>query len=928
MDHQADLSSLLGEMELSGGAMGGQHIGMPGGFPMQDQRYPPAAGMGHAMATNSAPARGDARMMRQGQPQQGGMGGGMHHGGQGQPRHLLGNDGGMMGAPQRMVQGGNRAPNNLAYGASPLPGGLQHAGVGLMADGSLSAAQVQQLLANPSLLANNPALMQLVASNGAYGQQTHTSSMGNPGAQVGRGMYGGGLGRNMGIGAAGGLGGTGGQMAPGGGYEAGGYYAGAGTGAGGDGGLLGSMLPLGMQGAPGHGQLPPGAAHLMAEGQMLPTPQQRVRASERAVWIREVHPHTTYEEICNEVGVYGPIENIVLDTAKGFAHVHFVDPASAATLCAERSLLQFRGQLSAVSLEKSRPMAPEVATAVMGGATRNLYLNLGSSGARLVERLTPEILRETFGPYGTVESVRVLAKQAIAFVNFTSIIAAVKAKEALHGTALKLPPLPAAVSRAATPSAAAAPAGEEGAPAGSAAEVAATAAAAEGAPAAEDTGAPAEVSSAEREDAMLTTRELHISFTSAQQNCRKNIELLTGAMHMSSHHHHQRYGGGRGRGYGGHGGGRGHSHGGRRGHGRDGGAPRSTEELTQSRSVYVGNLPLNVTYAELCALASSFGPLESVRIVPNTRYAFVNFVSDDSAAKFHAKGTAAEGEKGLQLKSQRLLLNWAKAPPLSDELRAHIARGATRHLHLSGIDHSVSYQMLEAEFGAFGEIESMRILPVRRGAEWARALPMRWGGLGREAAASTCLEEGEALGNALTRCCTPAARLSAAAAACRLQVKATSAFVNFTAIGSAIAAKEALNGVPFKNKTLLLEYAQVRCAPWQAPARAAEACSGGFVPGCPCAFRGVAHRLTRRRRTAACRRTASQGPGHKDKGRRGKESGAPHAGKKDARAKEEQLPPETPAEPGSEAETAAAAAVAAAEAETAAIDSFASGPTE
>ncbi|KAJ1626062.1 hypothetical protein T492DRAFT_843451 [Pavlovales sp. CCMP2436] len=89
-----------------------------------------------------------------------------------------------------------------------------------------------------------------------------------------------------------------------------------------------------------------------------------------------------------------------------------------------------------------------------------------------------------------------------------------------------------------------------------------------------------------------------------------------------------------------------------------------------------------------------------------------------------------------------------QAPPLSEELKAHVARGATRHLHMSGIDHSVSYQMLEAEFGAYGEIESMRILPV----------------------------------------------------------KSTSAFVNFTGIASAIAAKEALNGVPFKNKTLVLDY--------------------------------------------------------------------------------------------------------------------------
>ncbi|KAJ1626061.1 hypothetical protein T492DRAFT_1147018 [Pavlovales sp. CCMP2436] len=377
MDHQADLSSLLGEMELSGGGMGRQHMGLPTGFQQmqqqmqqQDPRYAQAGGMG-------APQRGN--MMRQGLPPgakgtmsvgQAGMG--MHpgHMQQGQ-RQMLGE--GIMG--QQRMQGGNRMHGGMGYDSDVGQGQL---GLG----GGLSQAQIEHLLSNPTLLAQNPTLMQLVASGGGYG----APGQGPLGAhaQGTAGMFDGiQRGGQM-------MGGPGAPM----GYDGSGFYGAPGPQRA-DAGMLG--MGLGMQG--GAGQLPPSAAQLLAEGGIasaMPAAPLRPRASERAIGIREtgtefileeagwnrktgerwVHPATTFEEICNEVGIYGPIESITIDQEKGFAQVCFVDPASAAQLCVERSLLQFRGQLSAVALEKSRPMPAEVAQAVMAGATRNLYLNL------------------------------------------------------------------------------------------------------------------------------------------------------------------------------------------------------------------------------------------------------------------------------------------------------------------------------------------------------------------------------------------------------------------------------------------------------------------------------------------------------------------------------------------------------------------------
>merc|ERR1719454_139250 len=63
-----------------------------------------------------------------------------------------------------------------------------------------------------------------------------------------------------------------------------------------------------------------------------------------------------------------------------------------------------------------------------------------------------------------------------------------------------------------------------------------------------------------------------------------------------------------------------------------------------TRNLYVANVPESMTDASLCAMFGSFGELESVRLVPKKRAAFVNFVNITAAMKakeaMHGKPTA------------------------------------------------------------------------------------------------------------------------------------------------------------------------------------------------------------------------------------------------------------------------------------------------
>ena len=53
-------------------------------------------------------------------------------------------------------------------------------------------------------------------------------------------------------------------------------------------------------------------------------------------------------------------------------------------------------------------------------------------------------------------------------------------------------------------------------------------------------------------------------------------------------------------------------------------------------SVYLGNIPPPLTDQDLLMLVQPFGAVSSVRVVPRSRCAFVNFVHPETAAAFHA----------------------------------------------------------------------------------------------------------------------------------------------------------------------------------------------------------------------------------------------------------------------------------------------------
>jgi RNA recognition motif-containing protein len=149
----------------------------------------------------------------------------------------------------------------------------------------------------------------------------------------------------------------------------------------------------------------------------------------RTVYLGNIHPETTIEEICNVVRG-GLLHHVRYIPDKHICFVTFIDPTSAASFYALSNLqgLMIHNRRLKIGWGKHSGALPAaIALAVSGGASRNVYVG------NLDESWTEERLRQDFSEYGEIELVNTLREKSCAFVNFTNIANAIKAIEAVRG---------------------------------------------------------------------------------------------------------------------------------------------------------------------------------------------------------------------------------------------------------------------------------------------------------------------------------------------------------------------------------------------------------------------------------------------------------------------------------------------------------------
>jgi len=124
------------------------------------------------------------------------------------------------------------------------------------------------------------------------------------------------------------------------------------------------------------------------------------------------------------------------------------------------------------------------------------------------------------------------------------------------------------------------------------------------------------------------------------------------------------------------------------------------------RTVYVGNLPATASVDELLNLVH-FGPLESIRVLPEKSCVFLSFLDGQTASAFHADATV----KKLSLHGQELKIGWGKPSPVPAQVALAISQSnASRNVYIGGLDENMTEEQLRDELSRFGLIDQVKIV--------------------------------------------------------------------------------------------------------------------------------------------------------------------------------------------------------------------------
>ncbi|ORY83913.1 hypothetical protein BCR37DRAFT_345996 [Protomyces lactucae-debilis] len=147
----------------------------------------------------------------------------------------------------------------------------------------------------------------------------------------------------------------------------------------------------------------------------------------RTVYLGNIHPETTLEEICNVVRG-GILHHIRYIPDKHICFVTFVDPNAAIaffSISNMHGLLIHNRRLKIGWGKHSGPLPTALALAVGAGASRNVYIG------NIEDSLTEEQIKADFSEFGEIELVNSLREKQCAFVNFTNLASAIKAIEGI-----------------------------------------------------------------------------------------------------------------------------------------------------------------------------------------------------------------------------------------------------------------------------------------------------------------------------------------------------------------------------------------------------------------------------------------------------------------------------------------------------------------
>ncbi|ORX47745.1 hypothetical protein DM01DRAFT_1338969 [Hesseltinella vesiculosa] len=179
--------------------------------------------------------------------------------------------------------------------------------------------------------------------------------------------------------------------------------------------------------SPSSGSPMPTPSTISAPTTTIANPHHLMSMANRTIYLGNIHPDTTCEDICNVVRG-GILSQIRYMPEKHIAFIAFVDPVLAYHFYQQTvdHPLMVKSRRLKVGWGKPSTLPLPVVQAVMNGGSRNVYLG------NMDDSITEEKLKQDFVQYGDIELINTLREKNCAFVNFTSISAAIRAIDGIR----------------------------------------------------------------------------------------------------------------------------------------------------------------------------------------------------------------------------------------------------------------------------------------------------------------------------------------------------------------------------------------------------------------------------------------------------------------------------------------------------------------
>jgi len=123
----------------------------------------------------------------------------------------------------------------------------------------------------------------------------------------------------------------------------------------------------------------------------------------------------------------------------------------------------------------------------------------------------------------------------------------------------------------------------------------------------------------------------------------------------------------------------------------------------------LGNVDPQTAYKELLDKIKG-GMIETVRMIPEKKCAFVQFIDPAGALNFYLMNQNSQ----LKVNNRLLKIGWGKSSPLRSDVAHAVSKGASRNIYIGHVGDDLTEESIVEDFKRYGDLDKIDFLPKKQ----------------------------------------------------------------------------------------------------------------------------------------------------------------------------------------------------------------------